>query len=204
MPQIPFELFLLTGLLPYFVFKNIVFFLMDGADSNKNLFSYKPVKPIDVYISRTILEVVLYTVIFTSLMFLMGWFFDMPTTPSHFLGLFFSFLLLIIFGFSVGLGFALIVKSFKAFRIVVKNIFRVLYFTSGIMYPLWIIPKPYIDWLLFNPIVHLIEIFRESYFANYPHIDHIGYEYPFILTVVLLYIGLWFYYKKRFELSTVV
>ncbi|ANE35944.1 capsular polysaccharide export system, inner membrane protein [Campylobacter iguaniorum] len=203
-PQVPFELFLLTGMLPYFLFRKIVFFVMDGAKQNKNLFSYKPVKPMDVYISRAILETLIYTVIFLGFLFILGWFFKMPVIPADFLGVVNAMFLIIFFGFSLGLCFAIIIHFYAPFRIVIQNIFKPMYFISGIMYPLWILPQPYLEYLSYNPILQLIDIFRQSYFDNYPRLESINIYYPIGASVVLLYIGLWFYHKKRFELGVAV
>ena len=90
-PNVPFELFLITGIVPFFLLRNIVFSVMKGAEANKSLFFYKPVTPMHVYLSRVLLEVFIYSTIFFIMMFIAGWFFGLPAIPNDFLGAFLGF-----------------------------------------------------------------------------------------------------------------
>lgn len=204
MPQVPFSLFLISGLVPFFMFKNIVMKLIDGINANKALFAYRPVKPIHVFIARTFLEAGIYSVVFVVLMFLFGWFLSMPSIPYNFLEVFGAFFVLVLFGFSLGLCLSILVHAVETIKIVINVIFTALYFASAIMYPLWVMPSEYVSILLFNPLTHILEIFRENYFVAYPVTDGINILYPLSLSVVLLYIGLWFYYHRRSALGTSV
>ena len=204
LPEIPFSLFLISGLVPFFLFRNIVMKLIDGIKANKALFAYKPVKPIHVFIARAILEVGIYSVVFSVLMFLFGWFLGMHSLPANFLEVFGASFVLIAFGFSLGLCLSILVHAVETVNIVVKTLFTALYFASGVMYPLWIIPSEYIDILLFNPLVHVLETFKENYFRGYPVVHGIDILYPMIVSVVLLYVGLWFYYHRRLALGASV
>jgi capsular polysaccharide transport system permease protein len=65
------------------------------------------------------------------------------------------------------------------------------------MYPLWIVPSEYIAYLEYNPVLHLIELFRESFFDYYPHIDGISAELPVWMTLCIGFVGLWFYAKRE-------
>ena len=46
LPGLEFPVFLLTGLVPFFVFRNLTLRGMDSVDSNRGLFGYRQVKPI--------------------------------------------------------------------------------------------------------------------------------------------------------------
>ena len=41
---------------------------------------------------------------------------------------------------------------------VITILFTILYFASGIIYPIHIIPEPYFSYLLYNPFIHNIEL----------------------------------------------
>ena len=200
-PNVPFELFLITGIVPFFLVRHIVFNVMDGAEANKSLFFYKPVTPMHVYLSRILLEIFIYSTIFFIMMFIAGWFFGFPAIPNDFLGAFFGFFILVLLGFSLGLCLATLIKKSKVFSTIIKNSFNFLYLGSGIMYPLWIIPEPYLSWILYNPFAQGIELIRRSYFKDYPVIDGVSLVYPLSISVILLFIGLWGYYHKRKELG---
>ena len=63
-PQVPIEMFLVTGFVPFFMFRNIVTQIMAGVQANRALIAYKPVKPIHIFIARTLLEMCIYFAVF--------------------------------------------------------------------------------------------------------------------------------------------
>lgn len=78
MPEgISIFMFLISGIMPYFMFRSIVTQLMNGTQANLALFAYKPVKPIHVFIARTLLEFCIYFVIFITVLFLQDGFLDL-------------------------------------------------------------------------------------------------------------------------------
>lgn len=202
MPQVPFELFLVIGLIPYFIFQHIVKGLMSSIDANKSLFAYRPVKPIDSYITRLILETLIYLSILILILFIFGFFKGLDIVIYHplmFLGV---FCLLITMGFAFGIIASLIVHIFPTAKIIINVLMMPLYFLSGIMYPLWMVPSQYIHYLQYNPILHVIELLRESYFAHYPVVQGISLFYPFMITLVTLFIALYFYRYRRLALAS--
>jgi capsular polysaccharide transport system permease protein len=202
MPQVPFALFFVTGMIPFFIFKNIVMGLMSSLDANRALFAYKPVKPIDTYITRTILEVTIYLTVFTFILIIMGWFFGFNITVNHPLEALVSLGLIIIMGVGVGIAASMLAHAFSITKLIVNIMMTILYFISGIMIPIWIIPAAYLPILQYNPILHVVEIFRESFFSYYPRVDGITILYPIFFTLVILYLSLWFYYRNRVALGT--
>ncbi len=104
-------------------------------------------------------------------------------------------------GFAFGIIASLIVDVFPTAKIIIKVLMMPLYFLSGIMYPFWIVPSQYLHYLQYNPILHLIELLRESYFSHYPVVNGISLLYPLIVTVVALFIALYFYRFRRFALA---
>ncbi len=201
MPQVPFELFLVTGLIPYFIFQRAVTGLMASIDSNKALFAYRPVKPIDTYITRLILETLIYLCVFVVIIFGFGFFMGLDISIYHPLMTLGIFFVLLTMGFAFGIIASLIVDVFPTAKIIIKVLMMPLYFLSGIMYPLWIVPSQYLHYLQYNPILHLIELLRESYFSHYPVVNGISLLYPLIVTVVALFIALYFYRFRRFALA---
>ena len=63
-PQVPIEMFLVTGFVPFFMFRNIVTQIMAGVQAKRELVAYKPVKTIYIFISRTILGMCIYFSVF--------------------------------------------------------------------------------------------------------------------------------------------
>jgi capsular polysaccharide transport system permease protein len=201
MPQVPFELFLITGLIPFFAFRKIISGLMGSIDANKALFAYTPVKPIDAYITRTILEVVIYSVMFFIILFYFGFLAGLDVSVSNPFALVLIFALLVLMGFSFGIIASIVSQIFPMIKIVISFIMRFLYFLSCIMYPLWVIPSQYASYLKFNPVLHLIELFRYNFFSYYPHSEGINIYYPLFFTLISLFIALCFYRVRRLALA---
>ena len=60
MPDISFPVFLLNGLIPFFIFSSISKRSVGAIEANQGLFNYRPVKPIDTIIARALLETLIY------------------------------------------------------------------------------------------------------------------------------------------------
>jgi capsular polysaccharide transport system permease protein len=201
MPQVPFTLFLVTGMIPFFLFRTIISSLMNSAEANKALFAYKPVKPFDTYISRTLLEVLIYSTIFVIILIGLGWLFGFDIMIAHPLELLMNTGLIIVMAFGIGIGCSVLAYKLPLIKLFVKVFLTVLYFISAIMYPLWVLPSKYMEWLLYNPLLHSIELFRESFFSYYPRIDGISMTFPIMVTITTLFLSLWFYQKYKFQLA---
>lgn len=202
LPQVPFSLFLISGMVPFFMFRNIVNFIMNGIDANRSLFTYKPVRPIHVFLARALLEGILYFIIFCILMITIGFFINYNIIPFNILYTFLAFIWLAIFGFAIGLFIAVVFYEKDIIKNLISYFFNLLYFGSAVMFPLWIFPKNIIDILAYNPVLHIIELFKENYFETYPIVAQINIEYPLLCTLVLLFFSLGMYYKRRVELGT--
>lgn len=193
-------MFLVCGIIPFFMFRNITTQLMGGIEGNLTLFAYKPVRPIHVFIARTLLEVYLHFTIFVVLMLIEGIFFGQNTIPKDFIVVLFCFLFLAFCGFTWGVCFAILGHLVEPLKVLLKYIATLFYFASAVMYPIWILPTNILDFILYNPLVHITETLKIHYFDNYPVTEGINILYPIIFNFVLLFIGLWFYYYKRREL----
>ncbi|HEN6956346.1 TPA: ABC transporter permease, partial [Escherichia coli] len=68
MPDISFPVFLINGIIPYFIFSNIATRSIGAIEANQGLFNYRPVRPIDTIIARAILEVLIYSIVYLVLM----------------------------------------------------------------------------------------------------------------------------------------
>lgn len=202
LPQVPFSLFLITGMVPFFMFRNIVNFIMNGIEANKSLFTYKPVRPIHVFLARALLEGILYFIIFCILMITTGFFINYNIIPFNIVYSLLMFIWLVIIAFALGLLLAVVFYGRDVIKNIIGYALSMMYFGSAIMFPLWIVPNQMIDILAYNPILHIIELFKENYFETYPIVTQINIEYPLICTLVLLFFSLGLYYKKRVELGT--
>lgn len=196
-------LFLAVGIIPFFMFRSIITQLLNGIGSNLTLFAYKPIRPIHVFIARALLEFCIYFIIFICVMFLAGWFLHMQVIPKHFLEVMFSLFLLVVFGFAMGMCFAIAGHFAEPLKMALGYLNAILYWTSLVVFPVWIVPKPILDILYYNPLLHIIELLKYNFFQNYPLLDDYNYYYPIACLSVILFLGLFFYYFTREKLIAV-
>jgi len=71
-----------------------------------------------------------------------------------------------------------------------------LYFLSGVMFPVWMIPPDYRDWLLLNPLVHALEAARLGFAPYYQAVPGLNLWYTYAFALVVIFIG--FALHRRF------
>lgn len=193
---IEFEIFLVNGMIPFFMFRTGVTQAMSAVQSNKGLFTYKPVKPIDAVIARNLLEFLLKFIAYVAFSAAFIWFgyhvsFDQIPQLIWYWGLLFLFML------GMSLIFMIIASVSNEIQKIMSVFFLVLYLLSGILYPISIIPIQYREYLLWNPLIHIFELMRHAVAPTYPLVQGISLSYFVLWMIVSLFIGLLLY--KRFE-----
>lgn len=200
---IPIFMFLVIGIIPFFMFRSIITQILNGIQANLPLFAYKPIRPIHVFIARALLEFCIYFTIFVCVMFLASWFFHMRVIPEYILEVMFSFAMLVLFGFAMGMCFAIAGYFSEPIQKLFGYINVVLYWTSFVILPAWIVPRPILEIFYYNPLLHIMELLKYNFFENYPLLDNYNYYYPLFCLAVILFVGLFFYYFTREKLIAV-
>jgi capsular polysaccharide transport system permease protein len=65
-----------------------------------------------------------------------------------------------------------------------------LYFVSGVMYPISVVPQPWRDYLLLNPIAHGLEAARLGFAPYYHAVPELNVPYLYGFALVTLFLGL--------------
>ena len=162
---VDFPVFLATGLIPWLVFRSMVARAMTAIEGNRALFSYRQVKPFDTIAARAALEFVLYVLVFLVFIAGAGWLgFDVAVADP--LGVLIVFTALALLGLGVGALGCVLAALLPDIAQIIPIILRPLWFVSGIFFSLERIPAEFHGYLLWNPLLHAMEIMRESYFAS--------------------------------------
>uniref|UniRef100_A0A7V5XHQ2 Transport permease protein n=1 Tax=Thermodesulfobacterium geofontis TaxID=1295609 RepID=A0A7V5XHQ2_9BACT len=192
--HVDYPLFLAAGLLPFFMFRHIVIQVMNSVEANRRLFAYQPVKPIDAMISRWILEgvifVFLWVIVFSILHFI-----GFKTEIKDPLGLIFLYILFYIFSFGIGIIFCIVFNIYEEMRNIIPPVMLLLFFLSAIFYSINMIPRKFQIFLLWNPVLHFIELSRARLFPLY-RADMCSLEFIMVCTVISLFLGLSLYKLK--------
>lgn len=195
MPGVDFAVFLAIGILAFNMFKSIVFRSMDAFSANKALFVYKQVKPIDVLVTRALVEFLIY-ICALSVLFMIGWYFNFDVSIQNIALFVGAYLWITIFGLSLGITFAILSEFFENLKKIVKLIFLPLFFISGIFFSVESLPVALREWLLYNPVLHFMELIHGSYFSVLDT-NYVDYQYMFFWTVFPLFIGLFLYQRTH-------
>lgn len=200
MPDISFPVFLLNGIIPYFIFSNITNRSVGAIEANQGLFNYRPVKPIDTIIARALLETVIYAAVYILLMVVV-WMAGEYFVITNLLQLVATWGLLILFSCGIGLIFMVVGRTFAETQKFLPILLKPLYFISCIMFPLHSIPTDYWPYLLWNPLVHAVELSREAVMPGYVS-EGVSLSYLAICTLVTVFAGLALYRNREEAMLT--
>jgi len=200
MSGVPLPMFLMTGILPWMTFMNIVSKGMTGPEGNMGLFIYKNVKPIDTIISRTLIETIVFTLSFIVLLFI-GYLMGYDVSIQNLQLFFISMISLIILAFSLGLFFASISVVITDLKKIIPMIMKPLYFVSGIFYTVNIIPEKYREINLYNPVINSLENLRYSMFKEIT-VSYGSLSYVSMFTLFVLVLAFIFY--KKYEKTMIM
>ncbi|WP_374675010.1 ABC transporter permease [Ideonella sp.] len=197
-----YPVFLLYGLLPYFLFRSICVQTMEGVNTSRGLLSYRPVHLIDVIFTKAIftlcLESMLFLIIGAGLTVFFGYAL-VPVQPVEWL-----LLMLGLVGFALGLGmiFAAMTSFAPDVRAVIRVSFLPLYLASGVMLPVSRFPSEWLDVLAWNPLLHWVEASRALGLPHYQSIAQLSYHVVFFSAAVTLFFGLSLYRLRRLSRVT--
>ena len=193
-------LFLGSGIILFTIFSQIVNRSITAMEANEALLFYKPVKPIDTVIARTISETGLYTCCL--IVICVGTWIVLDQVYMSNLGLFFfTILLAACVGFSTGLIFMTVSHLIPGFKQGAAWVPRILWFLSGVPFRYWIFPPWTKVFFVWNPMMHIIELNRKSMSDDYFTPDA-NLDYAIICAIALLTLSLWIYYNNERKLLT--
>jgi len=200
-PGLDFPVFLLVGLAPFLLYRNIALKLMSSVDANKALFAYKQIQPFSTFVARVVVESSLSATVFVILLAAFTWIgFDTQIVrPIEWLG---AMILGLLLAFGLGLTLAIIVNILPESKVVLRLLFMPLYLLSGVIYPPSHFPPEWMPLLLWNPFLHLMELIRVNVFPFYRIADGISLKYVVDCTLILLFAGMSMYRLRRLRLMS--
>ena len=196
---VDYAMFLVAGLLPFLMFRNVALRLMDAVDSNRGLFGYRQVKPMDAMVSRAVLEVCVYSAVYLLVLGLMGWL-GYAVAPARPLELMATSVVLLLGAFGLGLVLAIVTDNVPKARGLVRIAFFPIYLISGVILPVQALPAEVLPWLLWNPVLHALEISRGLFFRGYTTVSDASAAFVFACALVALALGLSLYRVRRHRL----
>jgi capsular polysaccharide transport system permease protein len=198
--NIPFALFLLTAKLPFNLFSKLMLQISSAVNANKALLAYRQVSAIDPVITRIIIELTTYLIVYCIIFSFLLWF-GFDAVPHDLLKVLAASALVALL--SIGLGLMLCSANcyWKDVNKVIGMISLPMMIISGVMFSATMIPPAY--WYLFdwNPVFHATELSRDAYFSSY--VTPLGsWLYLSMSALVSFSLGLTCFYVNRMRFIT--
>lgn len=197
---IDFPVFLMSGMVPFFLMRNIALKGMEAVSANRALFAYKQIKPFDTILARMVVEIVLYSCVYVILSFILGFWFAYDVTIHQPLEWLLVLSVGLLMSFSLALLYCILVDVVPEAKMIIRMMYLPIYLLSGVLFPIWILPNYVLDWLLWNPYLHLVDKMRFAMFEHYPEHYGVNLEYPLKLTLFLFLLSLALYRARRLKL----
>jgi capsular polysaccharide transport system permease protein len=193
--------FLCTGLIPYMVFSNSTTQVSQSINGNKSLLFYPQVKPLDVVFARSILEFCTNIGVFLVLM-TANVLYQQELHIHDPLLIVIGFVLASLLGTGLGLVFCGLSQLSNVADRARGPIIRPFFWCSGIFFAANSLPEGLPRLLLYNPVLHAVELIRAgwypSYDANYVDIPYVLF---WILGLFLVGLSLEIVVRRRIEVT---
>jgi len=189
-----YAVFMTSGFVFFNIFRRVLRSSMGAFSANRGLFNYKQVKPIDTIISRVLVEVFLISCV-AVIFLLIGFFTGVDNLiPKDILMVFLSIVWFIIFSFSIGLLMGVGNFFYMSIGKFMNVLSFILLIFSAVFFSLSSIPPPAQEILLYNPLVHFMEMVH-GFYINELDDRYVDYIYMLYWTVMPLFMGLWLYVR---------
>ncbi len=164
MPLVPF---MLVGFVCFSMFRDPMNQMQDAIGQSRQLLTFPQVTTFDVILGRGLLSVAISFFIFVFLffmVFLLGY----EVRVERPLGVLLACLLLSVIGLGAGFLFASLIPLVPSLKQISAQILgRPLFFSSGLFFTVDTLPVEIRNVLLWNPILHCIELARSEFFYGF-------------------------------------
>jgi ABC-type polysaccharide/polyol phosphate export permease len=163
--NLPIVAFAITGYSSVLLWRNMPSRCIGGLVPNQSLLYHRNVRPLDVYVSRILLEAIGGTTSFLVLCLLfvgIGWI----APPEDMLKIALGWVLLIWFGGSLGLFLGALSAQYEIIERLWHPFSYLTFPLSGAVFMVEWLPKAAQEFVLYIPMVHCVELIRDGYFGS--------------------------------------
>ena len=193
--------FFATGIITFILFRSTVTHCMASIFVNKPLYFYPQVRPLNIALARSLLELATLVIVFVGVLSANGLYqgeFRIDNLVRVIVALLLAWLL------GVGLGlFAMGMTVYTtAVERIVPLLMRPMIFISGVFYTAGELPAQIREVLLFNPVLQTVELLRDGWFREF-HSNYFDMGYVVGWILLFAYLGLLFerFARRRMQLT---
>lgn len=182
-------LWVACGMLTFFMFRRVGVQSSNALSANQVLFSYRQVKPVDTVLVRAFVEGFIMLFVMASMLLLL-YLFGVPLVPKDPLTVAKSLFGMGIIGLGYGLLSSVLKKLVPETGRILNFVMMPMYLVSGVIFPISMVPQPYREWLMFNPVAHGLEATRLGFAPYYHAVPELSIPYLYFWALGLLFLGL--------------
>lgn len=187
MPEI---LFYVSGIMPFFLFRDILTRSMTAIQGNYQLLTFPQVQVIDIIIARALLEIGTFFIVFTVLVSTIALLGIEPVRIDDPLRMLEAITIISMLGLGVGSAIAALIPLFPTLQFLTTSVLlRPLFFLSGIFFTADVLPSHIRHYALYNPLLQLGELFRSAFFSQFES-NYVDLPYLVGFTLCTLCLGL--------------
>lgn len=185
-----FPLFFATGYICFQFYAGMSSYVASAIKANKSLFSYPLVAPIDAVLARTILQFM--TIGFVASFILGVILLEQPDAVQlNWTRIFEATFATTLVGAGIGLMNVTLFARSALYEQIFAIVSRPMYLISGVFFMPDAMPHPYVDYVLYNPILHAIMAFRSGFYSEYrPDFLDMGYLYEWAFGTIFIGLAL--------------
>ena len=188
-----FPLFYAAGMLPFLMYNELSGKLAHTIPFSRNLLEYPRVTFLDAILARMLLGfltnfMVHFIVVGAVLLFFA------PSTLLDFGKITTAYAMVMALTAGIGILNSFLNLAYPLWQTIWSISNRPLFIVSGIFFTFESVPRPYADYLWFNPLVHIIGLMRDGYYPFYQP-SYISVAYVMGLSAVTGLIGLFLLYR---------
>jgi ABC-2 type transport system permease protein/capsular polysaccharide transport system permease protein len=187
--SLPIIAFAITGYSSILLWRNMTLRCIGSLQPNLSLLYHRNIKPIDIYISRILLEVIGATASFIVISLVWGMLSTDITWPENLAEVMVGWLLLAWFGAAIAILFGALSEQYEIVDKLWHPLQYLLVPLSGAAFQVDSLPTAVQHWALYLPMVDGVEIVREGFFGSKFH-AHYDAGYMITVNAVLLLAGM--------------
>jgi capsular polysaccharide transport system permease protein len=178
-------LFSIVGYVPFFMFRSIINRAGSALHANLTLLFHRQVTPVDVMISRNLLEAASVTGVIVIILAVAAWWAEI--WPANAALVFSGLVLMFLLCQGISMMLAAAVSRWEGFDRLIHPITYLMMPLSGAFYALAWLPAKFRDLLLWNPLANIHEMIRHGIFGEaFPSYYDLIYVGKWILVANLL------------------
>ncbi|SDE42096.1 capsular polysaccharide transport system permease protein [Paracoccus isoporae] len=183
-----FAIFYASGMLPYFMFRSVCARVEHSIRASRNLLNFPRVTLFDVVMSKFLMAVLTQAAVSVLVYAFILNIFETDTT-FHIKQILQSFTTAALLGGGIGLMNCAIKTKFPLWEVLWSFVERPMVLLSGVIILVESLPRPYSEWLLWNPLVHIVGRSREALYVDYVG-SYTDLTFPLELALISAFIGM--------------